>query len=82
MVFAESPLQLYGVLLSINDISKESLGDGEKCGPCQLGVPHIQGYYLGHPGVTIAVYNSVSLEIKSLKTRMVSYFSECPLSLS
>lgn len=46
-----------------------------RCSPCP-------GYHLGHLGVATAVYTSLSLEIKSPKTRMASYFSECPLSLS
>lgn len=53
-----------------------------KDGPCGVGVPHIQAYCLGHPAVTPAVYSSLSPEVNSLKSRMASYFSECPLSLS
>lgn len=57
MAFIESPLHFCGDLLSTDDLSEESLGIGEQCGPCELGVPHIQG----HPGATTAVYSSLPL---------------------
>lgn len=61
MAVMESPLWFYADLLSTADLSEESLGVGEQCGPCGLGVPHIQGYYPGHPGATTAVYSSLPL---------------------
>lgn len=61
IAFMGSPLRFNGDLLSTDDLSEESLGVGEQCGPCGLGVPHIQGYYLGRPGVTTDVYSSLPL---------------------